>query len=622
MQFKKIYAKNFLSIGELELTLENKGLVLIDGINDSSASALKNNGAGKSSLISVLFYALYGSLPNGDGADKVINVTTGKDTLVKLWFEKGGQEYLIERGRKKNLLKFSQGDIDLTESSMAKTDTAIQATIGITREVFLSTIYFDGANSTPFSSLKDKDKKQLLESVVDTAVYARAQELAKLDYKKLEEDIANNTHKIDINQTKSGLIKSRVKDEKAKAKDYKDRLDIAQANLSTFLASDTNMTDSYDQGIKEAQDGLKLLSYEPIDSSSADSLYKTVTLKATEKDKAEAEQAQELAFLKQVKEELNSYQTSDICPTCGNLLDVEHKQSEINRLSVTIKAHIETYTALSTAIPKLNEEGKELVELYKIQKAKVDSQQSRFMEYTAQSDTYKATIAQFEQARAQYVTQEQQLTQQVEMLTNVQSDVYDGKAELAELKKELTQLNKQITKDIADKEVLAKSVKALSDTGIKSHVLDLVTPYLNERVNFYLAKLTGSSIMVEFSTQKQLSDGSLSDKFDIKVDNIKGGNTYGSLSRGEKRRVDIAISLSLQDLIMTKADLEVNVLFYDELFESLDSVGSENVIELLQNKVKDIGTIFVVTHNESLKPLFDTTITMVKENGISRLEEG
>ena len=150
--------------------------------------------------------------------------------------------------------------------------------------------------------------------------------------------------------------------------------------------------------------------------------------------------------------------------------------------------------------------------------------------------------------------------------------------------------------------------------------MDLVTPTLNEGVNKYLGTLTGGAINVEFSTQSKKADGTLSDKFDISVTYNGGVMSYNALSSGEKRRVDVAISLALQDMVIQRYGADVNLLAYDELFESLDATGAENVVELLKSRIEKVGTIIVVSHNEDLKPLFDNSLEVIKKDGVSTLK--
>ena len=72
---------------------------------------------------------------------------------------------------------------------------------------------------------------------------------------------------------------------------------------------------------------------------------------------------------------------------------------------------------------------------------------------------------------------------------------------------------------------------------------------------------------------------------------------------------------------MSKEDISTNIALYDEVFDGLDSIGCENVVKLLKDRTKKVSTIFVITHNTELKSLFEQRIKIIKEEGISKLEE-
>jgi DNA repair exonuclease SbcCD ATPase subunit len=164
-------------------------------------------------------------------------------------------------------------------------------------------------------------------------------------------------------------------------------------------------------------------------------------------------------------------------------------------------------------------------------------------------------------------------------------------------------------------------VNSFGNQGIKSVLLDSVTPYLNQRANHYLSKLADSSIEVIFNTQTQLKGGEKRDKFSVDVSNKNGDAEYKGNSGGEKRRVDIAISMALQDLVSSRSNKSLDLVVYDEVYEGLDAVGCEAVIELLREKAKVFGTVIVITHNESLKQLFNRHITIKKEGGKTTVYE-
>ena len=60
---------------------------------------------------------------------------------------------------------------------------------------------------------------------------------------------------------------------------------------------------------------------------------------------------------------------------------------------------------------------------------------------------------------------------------------------------------------------------------------------------------------------------------------------------------------------------------FDEIFDSLDENGIDGVISLLQDLAQEKSTIFVISHNEYLKSYFTQEITVLKQNGLSNLEE-
>ena len=92
--FKSIRIKNFLSLVDAEIPLENLGLVLIDGENHCNFGA-DSNGSGKSSIFEAILWVLYEETVRGFSKDEVIrHGSTG--CFVELWFG----EYSFLRARR------------------------------------------------------------------------------------------------------------------------------------------------------------------------------------------------------------------------------------------------------------------------------------------------------------------------------------------------------------------------------------------------------------------------------------------------------------------------------------------------------------------------------------------
>ena len=52
-----------------------------------------------------------------------------------------------------------------------------------------------------------------------------------------------------------------------------------------------------------------------------------------------------------------------------------------------------------------------------------------------------------------------------------------------------------------------------------------------------------------------------------------------------------------------------------------DRLQRLELINELKDRLNTVGTIFVITHNQSLAPLFEQTLKIIKEKGVSKLEE-
>ena len=106
---KNLTVKNFMSVGQntQAVDFEQGHLTLVLGANldlggDDTGS---RNGTGKTTIINALSYALYGQALTNIKKENLINKINGKNMLVTVEFDKGGNTYRIERGRKPNVLR-------------------------------------------------------------------------------------------------------------------------------------------------------------------------------------------------------------------------------------------------------------------------------------------------------------------------------------------------------------------------------------------------------------------------------------------------------------------------------------------------------------------------------------
>lgn len=96
LTFKRLRATNALTYRELEVPLDNQGLVLINGETKNTPGS---NGAGKSNIWEIFSHVLYGATGKEVTNKNIVNRFVGKNYLGEVLLDINGTEYLIKEFR-------------------------------------------------------------------------------------------------------------------------------------------------------------------------------------------------------------------------------------------------------------------------------------------------------------------------------------------------------------------------------------------------------------------------------------------------------------------------------------------------------------------------------------------
>ena len=151
--------------------------------------------------------------------------------------------------------------------------------------------------------------------------------------------------------------------------------------------------------------------------------------------------------------------------------------------------------------------------------------------------------------------------------------------------------------------------KAFSEQGVVKYIIRNILEYFNAQVNYYLSHLTHGKYTIQF-------DEALNETIMTRKNVLH----YISMSGGEKKKVSLSVMLGLQALLKVSTTEDSNVVFFDEIAESLDADGMNGLYNLL-SELKKERTLFVITHNTYLKSLMGNAkvVTVTKTNGTSNL---
>ena len=114
VNFKTVYIKNFLSIGETPICVNfEQGMCLITGENLDKPE--RTNGVGKSTIADAIHFCLFGETIREIKKDLIPNYYTNGKTVVQITFDLGSDSYEITRTVNPTTAKLVKNGVDETK---------------------------------------------------------------------------------------------------------------------------------------------------------------------------------------------------------------------------------------------------------------------------------------------------------------------------------------------------------------------------------------------------------------------------------------------------------------------------------------------------------------------------
>lgn len=635
MKFLTLEVENFMALANAKVELDQRGLVLIQGVNAGDSSAA-SNGAGKSTLMNSLMWCIYGETSHGVKGDDVLSTGHEKNCRVKVTIEDEGKRYAIIRHRKhkefKNRLIVRGEDGDMTKGKDSLTQEFVERLIGASKEVFMASIYASQEAMPDLPGMSDKNLKTIVEEAagVDrlTKAYAIARERANAAAARMETTKTKMDACLSLVESAQNELESAKTSSEAWERDRNERLDVARADL---VGAEVTLTEvemelrSLPEQIRDTENAIgkereKLASKEEHDAKLVKVRGAITDIRASIRitENIQKEAMQRARAFKVKAEEVNT-KVGEPCPTCGKAYCVEDLSTVKESFVEQARSEISQAQASATSVAKYQEH---LEKALKIESSLV-----------ASTPDVSAIISRIEQ-----------LTKELGMLRHREKEVVAVEALVARARSEVDRITKENNpflavikrheeslaanksnygvlktelKNIQEQALLLdKARQVYSPAGVRSHILTSVTPFLNAQTAEYLNTLSDGNIVAEWSTMESTKKGEWRDKFNISVRKIGASKTFQTLSGGEKRKVRIACSLALQDLVASRASKNIELFIGDEIDDALDTAGLERLMGILEAKARERGTVMIISHKE-MKSWFRETITVEVKEGRS-----
>lgn len=644
MKINDLAIENWGAIGKASLALNDRGLLLIQGENLDDTSQI-SNGAGKSTVPEALSWCFYGETAKEESGDKIVNRKAGKDTsVVALVEDDDGTVYRIARYRKhhtyKNMLRLEMQDggtaywKDLTQGTDKLTQPLVDKVVGCNHEVFRAAIYAAQEAMPDLPAMTDKSLKVLIEESAGIAKLQAASEIAAKTVKERKLAVADASNKImGIQATMNTLDETVIQAEAQRDGYEKQRVDgtaVVQARLDEKKAAfkpefGARLETGLEQLKTQAADVQSKIAGSDAERQKERDLETGVAQASGAHALAENELKRLVAAAHTAKHKLDHVNDSvgNACGECGHIIETDDlvaSEAVLKKAAqeavkvardqkVVVQERAEALTAASEALTA-----------HRATMTDVTALTAQLSAFDEKGQKLRDAIGQWKSQAEMIANDERKLVELAALVNPYIKTIEDAKTRIENAKLDMDVIDTQRLELQTDLEVAEYAARAYSPAGVRAHILDTVTPHLNNRTSHYLSALTDGNVSAVWSTISKTAKGELREKFVIDVVSATGGESYKSLSGGEKRKVRLACAMALQDLVASRAAKPIALWVADEIDHALDDAGLERLMILLDEKSREKGTVLVISHTD-LRDFIRTSITVQKKDGFASILE-
>jgi DNA repair exonuclease SbcCD ATPase subunit len=571
IKFETLRWKNFLSTGDnwTEVHLTKTKSTLIVG----------QNGAGKSTMLDALSFALFGKPHRNINKPQLVNTINQKNCSVEVEFIVGKSQFKVVRGIKPQVFEIWKNGTLLNQDSHAKEYQKIleQNILKLNHKSFHQIVVLGSSSFVPFMQLPAQHRRDVIEDLLDINVFSKMNTLIKEKQSILKETLKDKDHQLE-------LLKNRIDSQKKYIRD------ITAMNEEEIAQKRTQ--------IDEANGEINKLQSINSDASSYIEKHaeETSSRLASAHDKKQnllQYRAQFNTQIKTVVRDTKFYEENQTCPSCEQEITEETRSRKL-------KEGKNKASELHSAIRKLEEEGGSLTTLLD----ELNTLSQEIKDKQTSTHVNNQTIQRLQKTISSLEDDIVRLTGREGDLGKANQELSDMNSDRSNLMEEKLKLNEEFSYNTVMGEML-------KDTGIKTKVIKQYIPVINNLVNKYLQIL---DFFVHFNLDESFNETIRSRHRDA--------FSYDSFSEGEKQRIDLALLFTWRMIAKMKNSVATNLLVLDETFDSsLDHDGVDNLMKILYSLEDDTNT-FVISHKgEILDGKFQNKLEFYKEKNFSRLRD-
>jgi len=581
IKIKDLTVKNFMSVGNqtqaVNFCREQLTLVLGENLDQGGDDSGSRNGTGKTTIVNALSFALYGTALTNIKKDNLINKINNKNMLVTLTFDKDGNNYKIERGRKPTIMKFyvnnqeqSTETTDDSQGDMRETQKDIDELLGMSHDMFKHIVALN-TYTEPFLSLKANEQREIIEQLLGITLLSEKADSLKEQIRLTKENIFQESADIEAAKKSNDKIQISITGLETRQSAW-----YAQQKTDCIKIADS-ITELQSVDIeRELTQHAKLKQYED-HAAKIKSLNKeksTLETAVIQADKSVTKYTKELEQLK-----------NKTCPACEQGLHT-HKHEEMSATAEKNLADAMIYLqGVSDSYASVMQELETIGDI------------------NGRPKTYYDTIEEALKHQNNLVSLETALATRQQETDPYQEQIDDLRHTAIQ---EISWDNVNLLNTMKDHQEFLLKLLTNKDSFIRKKIIDQNLAYLNNRLTYYLDKM-GLPHQVSF-----LND------LNVEITQLGQDLDFDNLSRGERNRLILGLSWSFRD-VWESLYQNINLLFIDELIDNgLDANGVENALGVLKKMARERKkNIYLISHKDELIGRVNNVLKVIKENGFT-----
>ena len=533
------------------------------------------NGAGKSTILDALTFALFNKPFRKINKAQLINATNERECMVEIEFAINSRDYIIRRGIKPNVFDIEVNGVALNKEADDRSMQRIleETILKLNYKSFTQIVILGSSTFVPFMQLTGAIRRDVIEDLLDIRIFSAMNSIIREQLKDQRQQIKSLDLKKENITDKLQMQKKFIVEIERQGHDQidsnKDKIKLLGIENDTHIEHNELIKGNVDDAVKQQEEV----------TDACKKLVKLNTLKGKISQKVAS-----------ITKEHKFFTQNTVCPTCDQNIEEEFR---LNRID-----------GVQTRARDLKKGFNDLEETIKVEQ----NRERQFNQLSKEITKLNNDISQNNTRISINQKQIRDLENEVQTITKQLKNRNTEHEKLAEFKTNLKKTEEELATKKEDIIYHDFAYSLLKDDGVKTKIIKKYLPFINQQVNRYLQLM---EFYINFKLNEEFSESIESP--------IHEDFSYSSFSEGEKMRIDLALLFTWREVARVKNSVNTNLLIMDEVFDSsLDSMGTDEFLKIIRFIIKD-ANIFVISHKADMFDKFERVMKFDKVKGFSRL---